>query len=105
MKILSSFTLPQNVPNLYVFLWSVEHQAVAGSHSLPLYEKKILWKSMATINCLLTNILQNIFFCVQQKKEIHTSLEQHDMIFLSFFFFFLNYTFNDNDLIGTQLSF
>jgi len=25
---------------------------------------------------LLTNILQNIFFCVQQKKEIHTGLEQ-----------------------------
>jgi len=22
--------------------------------------------------------LQNIFFCVQQKKEIHTELEQHE---------------------------
>ncbi len=33
---------------------------------------------MATINCLITNILQNtcIFFCVQQKKETHTGLEQ-----------------------------
>ncbi len=29
----------------------------------------ILWKSMATINCLVTNLLQNIFFCAQQKKE------------------------------------
>ncbi len=37
-------------------------------------EKKILWKSMATVNCLVTNILQNIFFCVQQKKEAHTGL-------------------------------
>ncbi len=24
---------------------------------------------MATGNCLVTNILQNIFFCVQQKKK------------------------------------
>ncbi len=29
----------------------------------------ILWKSMATVNYLVTNILQNIFFCVQQNKE------------------------------------
>ncbi len=27
-------------------------------------------------NCLITNILQNIFFCAQQKKERHTGLEQ-----------------------------
>jgi len=26
----------------------------------------------------LTHILQNIVFCVQQKKEIHTGLEQHE---------------------------
>ncbi len=26
-------------------------------------------------NCLFTNIFQNIFLCVQQKKEIHTGLE------------------------------
>ncbi len=31
---------------------------------------------MATINVLVTNILQNMFFCVQQKKETHTGLEQ-----------------------------
>ncbi len=35
----------------------------------------ILWKSMATVNCLVINILQNIF-CVQQKKETQTGLEQ-----------------------------
>ncbi len=29
-------------------------------------------------NCLITNILQNIFFCAQQKKERHTGLEQHE---------------------------
>ncbi len=38
--------------------------------------EKILWKLMATINCLVTNILRNIFFCVQQKKETHTGLNQ-----------------------------
>ncbi len=31
---------------------------------------------MATVNCFVTNILQNIFFCVQQKKETHTGFEQ-----------------------------
>ncbi len=38
----------------------------------------ILWKSMATVNCLVTIILKSIFFCVQQKKEIHNGLEQHE---------------------------
>ncbi len=42
-------------------------------------EKQKLCKSMAIIsNCLVTNILQNIFFCVQQKKETHTGLAQHE---------------------------
>jgi len=31
---------------------------------------------MAAINFLVTNILYNILFCVQQKKETHTELEQ-----------------------------
>ncbi len=31
---------------------------------------------MASINYLVNNIIQNIFFCVQQKKETHTGLEQ-----------------------------
>jgi len=33
------------------------------------------WKSIGYIKCLVTGILQNIFFCVQQKKEIHTGLK------------------------------
>ncbi len=37
---------------------------------------KILWKPMATINCLVSNILQSVIFYVQQKKETHTGLEQ-----------------------------
>ncbi len=31
---------------------------------------------MGAANCLITNIFQNIFFCVKQKKETHTVLEQ-----------------------------
>jgi len=34
---------------------------------------EILWKPS---NCLVTEILQNIIFYVQQKKETHTGLEQ-----------------------------
>jgi len=30
----------------------------------------LLWKSMGSINRLITNILQNIFLCLQQKKKI-----------------------------------
>jgi len=37
--------------------------------------KKILCKSMGYINILVTDIIQYIFFCVQQKKEIHTGLK------------------------------
>ncbi len=48
-------------------LKNVGDQTVDGSHRLPYYIK-ILWKS---IKCLVTNILQNIFFCVQQLKEIN----------------------------------
>jgi len=33
---------------------------------------------MGAIKCLVTNILQNIFFSVQQKKETHTGLERHE---------------------------
>ncbi len=37
--------------------------------------KYILWTSMATSNCLVINILENIF--VFKRKKIHTGLEQH----------------------------
>ncbi len=33
---------------------------------------------MAIIDCLVANILQNILFYVQQKKEAHTGLEERD---------------------------
>ncbi len=46
---------------------------VAGSHWKKEMEM-IKWKSMATSNCLVSNILQNIFICVQQKKETHNNI-------------------------------
>ncbi len=36
----------------------------------------ITWKSLATVNYLVPNIFQNIFFCVPQLKEVNTGLEQ-----------------------------
>jgi len=32
--------------------------------------RKILWKSIANVNCLVTFFKVSIFFCVQQKKLI-----------------------------------
>jgi len=49
-------------------LKNVDNQTVDVPHFFP----SIIWKSMGYINCLVTDILQNIFLCVQQKKEIHT---------------------------------
>ncbi len=40
--------------------------------------KEILWKSMGTINCLITSILQNIFVYVQHEKETYTDSYQHE---------------------------
>ncbi len=33
---------------------------------------------MAAVNCLVTNILQTIFFCVQQKKVSNSGLERRE---------------------------
>jgi len=54
IKILS-FTHPQVFPNLYEIVSSAEHKRRGGP-----------------INCLVTNILQNIFFCVQKKEILET---------------------------------
>ncbi len=35
-------------------------------------------KSIATVDCLVTHVLQNIIFCAQNKKETHTGLEGHE---------------------------
>jgi len=42
--------------------------------TIDLVEKKILWKSMEP----KIFVLQNIFLCVQQKKETHTGLQQFE---------------------------
>ncbi len=34
---------------------------------------------MVPQNCSVSNIIQNIFLCVQQKKDIHTGLEQFEI--------------------------
>jgi len=37
----------------------------------------MIWKEMQPIDCLVTHFLQNVFFfCIEQKKETHTGLEQ-----------------------------
>jgi len=51
MKILSSFSHTQVVPNLYEFLSSAEHK---GRYFV---EKEILWKSMDAINSLVKGIV------------------------------------------------
>jgi len=55
------------------------NQAVDGPHWITQYgeeEKYWKWKSVGSINCLVTHILQNILFCVQQKKEMNTGSGQ-----------------------------
>ncbi len=37
-------------------------------------KKKILWKTLSTSNCLVTNIIQNSIY-VQQKNETHSGLK------------------------------
>ncbi len=63
--------------NINAVLKNVENQTVAGPQWLPLYFVFHRSKSTWTSNCLVTQILQNIFFCVQLKKEIKTGLGQH----------------------------
>ncbi len=49
--------------------------SVAYKSKLPDFILRLLRQSMATVNCLVTHILQNIFFGVPQRKE-NTGLEQ-----------------------------
>ncbi len=85
MKILSSFTHPQVVPNLYECVCYAEHkgryseecgkQSSSGAPLTSIVYFFLLWKSMVPQNSLVTNFLQNIFLCVRQNKEIYTGLE------------------------------
>ncbi len=86
LKILSSFTHPRVVPNLYELLCSAKHKGRYFEESLqpccfgaPLTsmvgKKNIQCKLMVPQNCSVPHILQNNLFCVQQNKHIHTGLE------------------------------
>ncbi len=61
------------------FLSSAEHKCYLNScwstvtSIVFFFYPTIKWTS----NCLITHILQNIFFCVQHMKEINTGLGQH----------------------------
>ncbi len=50
-------------------------------------------KVNGNLQLFFTNILQNICFYVQQKKEIHTGLEQHE------WYFWVNYPLKVNSVI------
>ncbi len=52
----------------YNFIFGYTERYIVG-------KKQILWKSMVPQNCSVSHILQNIFLCVQQNKDIHTGLE------------------------------
>ncbi len=53
----------------------------------------LLWKSMEPQNSLVTNFLQNIFLCVQN-KDIHTGLEiLEGELLMTEFAFLANYPF------------
>ncbi len=71
------FTHPQVVPNLYEFLSYGGNETVDGSLAIDFHSIVI---HIIEINgyrqYLVTNILQNIFFCAQKKKETHTGLVQ-----------------------------
>ncbi len=80
---MASFTDPQIVPNMYDFfllliiediLKNVGNQTVVGPPLTTIVREKILWMSTETKICLVTHVLQNIF-CVQPRKETHTSLK------------------------------
>jgi len=47
-------------------------------------------------NCLVTNILQNILFWVQQNKEMHTGLAQLGVSMTTSFSFWVNYPFTNS---------
>ncbi len=46
--------------------------------------EKILSETLGTRNCLVTHILQSIFFYIQQNKEMYAGLEQPGKIMTEF---------------------
>ncbi len=56
---------------------------------------------MATVNCLVTDILQNILFCVQQEKKKLIVLEQVSK-WEQNIYFWVNYSFKYKKINQTQ---
>jgi len=78
MKILSSFTHPHVFANMYEFLSSAEHKVRYFEKQLfgtiDLHSRK---KNTLEVNGAKVPIVhQNIFLCVQQKKETQTGWQQ-----------------------------
>ncbi len=59
-------------------LSSFNHHQVVQICTSFFQQKKIFWSPNKSRlpSAVVTNILQNIFFCVLQNKETHTGLEQ-----------------------------
>jgi len=82
MKILSSFTHSQIVTNMYEFLSSAEHIGRYFEERLEPNSCLVPLTSIVEKNTMEVNgtkvpiILQNIFLCVQQKKETLSSWQQ-----------------------------
>ncbi len=65
----------------YAFLCSVEHKRRYLEECWFPLNSIVFFCPMEVIenwNCLVTSILSDIFFYVQQNKESHTGLEQHE---------------------------
>jgi len=76
MKMFSSFSHYKVVPNLYTCMSSAEDSCWSPLTSIADQKSyRSQWGLAAKIWLPVTTILQNTF-CVQQKKEIHTGLEQ-----------------------------
>ncbi len=90
MKILSSFTHPQVVPNLYECLCSADHKgryseecgklSSSGAPLTSIVFFFLLWKSMVPQNSLVTNFLQNIFSTESGTERINSSSEHYQCL-------------------------
>jgi len=63
---------------VYILLYVVSSVELKNVKNVHTDFQFIVWKSMGAVNCMMTDILQNNFFCVQQKKETRTGLEQFE---------------------------
>ncbi len=102
MKILSSFTHPQVVPNLWMslFCWTKEDilknvgKEQSGAPLTSIVFFFLLWKSIVPQNSLVTNFLQNLPLCSQNKEFIQVWNYLRVSKWWHNFHFWVNYPFN-----------